>query len=74
MAPPPRVAPSVGKTIGQARQEKGLTQKELGTKINEKPNVIADYESGKAIPNPQILAKMERTLGVKLRGMYIGEH
>ncbi|WFC98637.1 multiprotein-bridging factor 1 [Malassezia yamatoensis] len=70
VAPPPRVAPTVGKAIGQARQEKGLTQKELGTKINEKPNVIADYESGKAIPNPQILAKMERALGVKLRGMY----
>ncbi|WFC93559.1 multiprotein-bridging factor 1 [Malassezia brasiliensis] len=70
--PPPRVAPSVGKTIGQGRQAKGLTQKELGTKINEKPNVIAEYESGKAIPNPQILAKMERVLGVKLRGKDIG--
>lgn len=70
MAPPPRVPPTVGKSIGQGRQAKGLTQKELGTKINEKPNVIAEYESGKAIPNPQILAKMERVLGVKLRGMY----
>jgi len=40
----------------------------LGTRINEKPSVIADYESSKAIPNPQILGKMERVLGVKLRG------
>ena len=70
VAPPPRVPPTVGKSIGQGRQAKGLTQKELGTKINEKPNVIAEYESGKAIPNPQILAKMERVLGVKLRGTY----
>lgn len=68
VAPPPKVSPTVGKTIGQGRQAKGLTQKELGTRINEKPNVIAEYESGKAIPNAQILAKMERVLGVKLRG------
>ncbi len=72
VAPPPKVAPSVGKAIGQARQAKGLTQKDLGTKINEKPQVIAEYEQGKAIPNPQILGKMERALGVKLRGKDIG--
>ncbi|WFD05278.1 multiprotein-bridging factor 1 [Malassezia vespertilionis] len=72
VAPPPKVSPTVGKAIGQGRQAKGMTQKELGTKINEKPNVIADYESGKAIPNPQILAKMERVVGVKLRGKDIG--
>ena len=46
VAPPPKVAPSVGKAIGQARQAKNLTQKDLGTKINEKPQVIAEYESG----------------------------
>lgn len=59
VAPPAKVAPSVGKAIGQTRQEKGMTQKDLGTKINEKPQVIAEYESGKAIPNPAILAKLE---------------
>lgn len=36
--------------------------------INEKPQVIQEYESGKAIPNQQILTKLERALGVKLRG------
>ena len=34
--------------------------------VNEKPNVIQEYESGKAIPNPQILQKMSRVLGVPL--------
>jgi putative transcription factor len=52
-----------------ARMELKLSQKEVAQKINEKPSVLQDYESGKAIPNPQILAKLERTLGVKLRGM-----
>ncbi|KAL9937405.1 hypothetical protein V8E36_003814 [Tilletia maclaganii] len=72
VAPPPKVAPSVGRAIQQARMAKELTQKDLGTKINEKPQVIAEYESGKAVPNVQILSKMERALGVKLRGKDIG--
>lgn len=36
--------------------------------INEKPQIIQEYESGKAIPNNQIIVKLERVLGVKLRG------
>lgn len=35
-------------------------------KINEKPQVIADYESGRAIPNNQVMGKIERAIG-KLR-------
>ena len=50
----------------QARSAKKLTQKELATAINEKTQVVAEYESGKAIPNPQIISKLERKLGTKL--------
>ncbi len=64
---------SVSKAIQQARQAKGLTQKDLATKINEKPAVVNEYEGGKALnPNQQILMKLERALGVKLRGKDIG--
>lgn len=56
-----------------ARMEKSLSQKDVAQKINEKPSVLQDYESGKAIPSPQILAKLERVLGVKLRGSDIGK-
>jgi transcriptional regulator with XRE-family HTH domain len=52
--------------VVQARTAKKLTQKELATAINEKPQVVAEYESGKAMPNPQIILKLERSLGVKL--------
>lgn len=48
--------------------EKELSQKDVAQKINEKPSVLQDYEAGRAIPNPQILSKLERVLGVKLRG------
>ncbi|GJJ12503.1 hypothetical protein Clacol_006746 [Clathrus columnatus] len=73
VAPPPKVSASVGKAIQQGRMDKGFTQKEVAQKVNEKPSVIQDYESGKAIPNPQILGKLERCLGVKLRGNDIGK-
>ena len=56
-----------------ARMEQGLSQKDVAQKINEKPSILQDYEAGKAIPNPQILGKLERVLGVKLRGADIGK-
>ena len=58
----------VGKLIQQGRQAKGLTQKDLATKICEKIQVVNEYEAGKAIPNQQVLAKIERIIGMKLRG------
>nr|XP_012415749.1 PREDICTED: endothelial differentiation-related factor 1-like isoform X1 [Odobenus rosmarus divergens] len=50
-----------------------VTLEDLATKINEKPQVIADYESGWAIPNNQVLGKIERAIGLKLRGKDIGK-
>ena len=50
----------------QARMSKKWTQKDLATRINEKPQIIGEYESGKAIPNGSLIAKMERALGCKL--------
>ena len=35
--------------------------------INERPQVIQEYESGKAIPSGQILGKLSRALGVTLK-------
>ncbi|CAD7678969.1 unnamed protein product [Nyctereutes procyonoides] len=43
-----RVTLEVGKVIQQGRQSKGLTQKDLATKINKKSQVITDYESGRS--------------------------
>jgi len=58
----------LGKLIQQGRQAKGWSQKDLATKVNEKPQVINDYEAGRGIPNQAIIGKIERALGVKLRG------
>merc|ERR1711904_338568 len=61
-----KVDKSLSKAIMQARLAKKMNQKQLGTAINEKPQVIQQYESGKAIPNPQVISKLERALGAKL--------
>lgn len=61
-----RVPTELKKKIQQARLEKKLTQAQLGNLINEKPSVITEYESGKAIPSPQVLSKLSRVLGVQL--------
>jgi putative transcription factor len=63
----------VGRLIQQGRQTLGLTQKDLATKICEKPQVVNDYEAGRGIPNQQILAKLERAIGLKLRGKDKGQ-
>ncbi|KAH8518711.1 hypothetical protein H0E87_000524 [Populus deltoides] len=63
-----RVPTELKKAIMQGRTDKKLTQSQLAQLINEKPQIIQEYESGKAIPNQQIIGKLERALGVKLRG------
>lgn len=60
------VSPTLSKAIAQARQAKKMTQAQLATAINERPQIIQEYESGKAIPNPQILNKLDRALGIHL--------
>ncbi len=61
-----RVPSELKKQIMAARLAKKLTQAQLAQVINEKPNVIQEYESGKAIPAPQILSKLSRALGTTL--------
>ncbi|KAK9697742.1 hypothetical protein RND81_08G058100 [Saponaria officinalis] len=63
-----RVGAEVRTAIQKARIEKKMSQAELAKQINERPQVVQEYENGKAVPNQMVLAKMERVLGVKLRG------
>jgi len=60
------VSASLSKAISQARQAKKMTQAQLATAINEKAQIIQEYECGKAIPNPAILNKLDRALGIHL--------
>lgn len=52
--------------LQKARLSKKVTQKALAQLINEKPAVIASYESGTVIPNGAIINKLNRALGTSL--------
>ena len=67
-----KISVDVSKAIADGRRAKELTQKELATKINERPLIINELEAGRGTPNQQTLAKIEKVLGVKLRGKDIG--
>ncbi|KAI8120830.1 Endothelial differentiation-related factor 1 like protein [Lucilia cuprina] len=42
-------------------------------KICEKQQVVTDYEAGRGIPNNMVLGKIERVIGLKLRGKDRGQ-
>lgn len=63
-----KVPTEVRQLVQKARLEKKMSQAELAKQINERPQVVQEYENGKAVPNQAVLAKMEKVLGVKLRG------
>ncbi|EOA31528.1 hypothetical protein CARUB_v10014716mg [Capsella rubella] len=63
-----RVKAEVRLMIQKARLEKKISQADLAKQINERTQVVQEYENGKAVLNQAVLAKMEKVLGVKLRG------
>jgi putative transcription factor len=54
------------KALMQARTNKKLTQAQLAQQCNLSPKVVQDYEAGKAVPDGQIISKLNRALGVTL--------
>ncbi|KDR12453.1 endothelial differentiation-related factor 1 homolog isoform X2 [Zootermopsis nevadensis] len=58
-----KVPLDLGRLIQQGRQARGWSQKELATKVNEKPQVINDYEAGRGIPNQVVIGKIEKAIG-----------
>jgi ribosome-binding protein aMBF1 (putative translation factor) len=62
-----RVGRSVGQKIRDARIAKGFaTQSDLAKALNVRSDVIASYESGKAIPDVNLMQRMRRVLNTKL--------
>jgi putative transcription factor len=52
--------------IEVARKKKGLTREELGFKIGERTVTIAKLENGDLRPSDQMIAKLEKELGIAL--------
>ena len=63
-----KVPLSMAKIIQQGRIAKGFkTQKDLAIALGVNASIIGSYESGRAIPDPSVLQKLRRVLGVKLK-------
>jgi putative transcription factor len=52
--------------IKQARQKMGLSQEDLGRRINEKPSVIRLLESGKLKPSDNLARKFAHFLKIEV--------
>ncbi|KAJ4958111.1 hypothetical protein NE237_025222 [Protea cynaroides] len=63
-----RVPVDLRQAIQKARLAKKMSQADLAKQINEKLQLVQEYENGKAVPNQAVLAKMEKVLEVKLKG------
>jgi ribosome-binding protein aMBF1 (putative translation factor) len=61
------VSHSLKMQIQSTRLSMKLTQKDLANKLNLPVKTISDYESGRAIPNPNTLNKIKRVLHIKTK-------
>ncbi len=52
--------------IKNARESLGITQEELGRKINEKPSMIGHLENGSMKPDDILAKKLEHFLKIHL--------
>ncbi len=52
--------------IKRSREHLGLSQQDLGGKINEKPSVISQVESGKFRPDDFLIKRLSRFFKIEL--------
>ena len=53
--------------IRKARASIGLSQEDLGKKINEKKSVVAKLENGDMVPDEKLISKLEKALDISLK-------
>ena len=63
-----KVNSKISQAIIKGRCAKNLNRKQLAQQINEKENIVEEFENGKAKYNIKIIQKIERKLGIKLTG------
>lgn len=54
----------LGTSIGQLREQRGLSIEELAMRVGERPNYINRLEQGKVLPNKTVITAVARALEV----------
>ena len=63
----------MGKFISELRKEKGLTQKDIGDKLNISDNSVSKWERGINAPDIYYLGPLSEMLGVSIKELLMGE-
>ncbi|MDO4851186.1 MAG: helix-turn-helix transcriptional regulator [Actinomycetota bacterium] len=66
-------ANSIGQNIRSARNEKGLTQRQLSEQTEISQTQLSDYENGNKTPGLYTLAKLSLALGKSMDELYFGD-
>ncbi|MDI9646481.1 MAG: multiprotein bridging factor aMBF1 [Archaeoglobales archaeon] len=53
--------------LRREREKRGWSQEELAKKIQEKESLIKKIENGEIAPEPEVVEKLEKIFGIKLR-------
>ncbi|MEW5937295.1 MAG: multiprotein bridging factor aMBF1 [Candidatus Thermoplasmatota archaeon] len=61
------LVPDFPALVRKRREGLGLSQEDLGRKLNERKSVIQKLEAGDIHPDDKLVAKLEKVLGISLR-------
>ena len=66
------IFPDYAERIRKAREKRGMNLEELASAILVKRTVLAKVESGKMLPDAKLVKKLEKFLGISVRGIVDG--
>ena len=64
----------IGKFINENRKKKNLTQTELAKKLKVSNHAISNWETGKSMPNYELLTPLTKELDIKISELINGEY
>ncbi len=63
----------IGKFIAELRNEKNLTQEQLGQMVNASSQTVSKWERGISMPNNSIMIKLCEILDIEIKELLLGE-
>lgn len=60
----------IGDKIAEVRKLNKMTQRDLAEKLNVSDKVISKWETGKSLPDVEMMMKLSRALGVSISELY----